>query len=50
MQQISNNPEMANKLKAFVDQYGGPNAAVVAEIITQFQSPNAGLFFTLSIR
>uniref|UniRef100_A0A0N5APQ1 non-specific serine/threonine protein kinase n=1 Tax=Syphacia muris TaxID=451379 RepID=A0A0N5APQ1_9BILA len=43
MQQISNNPEMANKLKAFVDQYGGPNAAVVAEIITQFQSPNAEL-------
>ncbi|VDN60761.1 unnamed protein product [Dracunculus medinensis] len=42
MQQISHDVHMANKLRNFCEQYGGPNAALVTEIIQHFQSPNIG--------
>lgn len=42
MQQIPHDVHMANKLRDFCEQHGGPNAALVAEIIQHFQSPNAG--------
>ncbi|KAM3726997.1 Raf [Dirofilaria immitis] len=41
MQQISHDVRMANKLRDICDQYEGPNAALVAEIIQHFQSPTA---------
>uniref|UniRef100_A0A9J2P3B4 Phorbol-ester/DAG-type domain-containing protein n=1 Tax=Ascaris lumbricoides TaxID=6252 RepID=A0A9J2P3B4_ASCLU len=41
MQQIPHDVHMANKLRDFCEQHGGPNAALVAEIIQHFQSPNA---------
>ncbi|KAL3981872.1 Protein tyrosine kinase family protein [Acanthocheilonema viteae] len=41
MQQISHDVRMANKLRDICDQYDGPNAALVAEIIQHFQSPAA---------
>lgn len=42
MQQISHDVHMANKLRDICDQYEGPNAALVAEIIQHFQNPAAG--------
>lgn len=45
MQQISHDVHMANKLRNFCEQYGGPNAALVTEIIQHFQSPNIGNVF-----
>ncbi|OZC08368.1 kinase domain protein [Onchocerca flexuosa] len=41
MQQISHDVRMANKLRDICDQYEGPNAALVAEIIQHFQSLTA---------
>ncbi|VDK49849.1 unnamed protein product [Anisakis simplex] len=48
MQQIPHDVHMANKLRDFCVQHGGPNAALVAEIIEHFQSPNAGKVNLLS--
>ncbi|VDN18422.1 unnamed protein product [Gongylonema pulchrum] len=41
MQQISHDVHMANRLRDICDQYEGPNAALVAEIIQHFHSPAA---------